>query len=445
DQTRIKKAELAATAAEARTREAIIESLPQGLTLFDADDRLTVCNSAYLKLYPQAERVAVAGADYAGVIRAEFEHESAGGPPVDERLTARLEQRRSRQHSIERQLADGRWILISERRTADGGTVILHTDISTLKRREEERSKLQDQLYRAQKMEAMGRLAGGIAHDFNNLLASILGNASFLVEDLPAGSETWDFAEQIRTAGERAKHLVQQILAFSRQQESEQTNIDPESIVNETVQLMRAALPKSISLNLRLRSDKLTIRGNPTQLVQVLVNLCVNARDAIGNQHGSIDIETDLVGPGAGAPGHDARGLPHERQHHLATAPLQPAAQYLCIKVRDTGCGMDARTMERMFEPFFTTKEVGKGTGLGLAAVHGIVSAHGGVVAATSRPGHGTSFSVFLPTIAEPASVETDAAEDKPHGSEAILIVDDEPQVSSMLAKMLGRIGYRVD
>ena len=454
DQTRIKKAEMAATAAEARTREAIIESLPQGLTLFDADDGLTVCNSAFLKLYPGLEGVAVAGASYAAIIRAEFEHESnAGTQSVDERLQARLEQHATRQYTVERQLTEGRWILISERRTADGGTVILHTDISPLKRREEERAKLQDQLYRAQKMEAMGRLAGGIAHDFNNLLASILGNASFLVEDLPADSETWDFAEQIRTAGERAKHLVQQILAFSRQQESEQTNIDPESIVNETVQLMRAALPKSISLNLRLRSGKVTIRGNPTQLVQVLVNLCVNARDAIGNQHGSIDLETDLVGPQDESAEDRSRarlqvnsGAPRDGRQHLATAPLQPGTPYLCIKVRDTGCGMDARTMERMFEPFFTTKEVGKGTGLGLAAVHGIVSAHGGVVAATSKPGHGTTFDIFIPTIAaEPSSGEADAVEDKPCGSESILIVDDEPQVSSMLAKMLGRIGYKVD
>jgi len=452
DQTRIKKAELAATAAEARTREAIIESLPQGLTLFDADDALTVCNSAFLKLYPRLEGVAVAGASYAAIIRAEFEHENnVGISSVDDRLQARLEQRATRQYTIERQLTDGRWILISERRTGDGGTVILHTDISPLKWREEERAKLQDQLYRAQKMEAMGRLAGGIAHDFNNLLASILGNASFLVEDLPADSETWDFAEQIRTAGERAKHLVQQILAFSRQQESEQTNIDPESIVNETVQLMRAALPKSISLNLRLRSCKVTIRGNPTQLVQVLVNLCVNARDAIGNQHGSIDLETGLVGPQDGSAEDRSRprlqgNSPPRDAQHLATAPLQPGTQYLCIKVRDTGSGMDVRTMERMFEPFFTTKEIGKGTGLGLAAVHGIVSAHGGVVAATSKPGHGTTFDIFIPTIAaEPTSGEADAVDDKPCGSESILIVDDEPQVSSMLAKMLGRIGYKVD
>jgi len=452
DQTRIKKAEMAATAAEARTREAIIESLPQGLTLFDADDGLTVCNSAFLKLYPRLERVAVAGASYAAIIRAEFEHENNTGlQSVDERLQARLEQRATRQHTVERQLTDGRWILISERRTADGGTVILHTDISPLKRREEERAKLQDQLYRAQKMEAMGRLAGGIAHDFNNLLASILGNATFLVEDLPAGSETWDFAEQIRTAGERAKHLVQQILAFSRQQESEQTNIDPETIINETAQLMRAALPKSISLNLRLRSGKVTIRGNPTQLVQVLVNLCVNARDAIGDQHGSIDLETDLVAPqDESAEGRSRAGLQvnsaRRDAQHLATAPLKPGTQYLCIKVRDTGSGMDARTMERMFEPFFTTKEVGKGTGLGLAAVHGIMSGHGGVVAATSKVGHGTTFDIFIPTIAaEPTSGEAAAVEDKPCGSESILIVDDEPQVSSMLARMLGRIGYKVD
>ncbi|HEX7967672.1 MAG TPA: PAS-domain containing protein [Stellaceae bacterium] len=454
DQTRIKKAEMAAAAAEVRTREAIIESLPQGLALFDASDRLMVCNSAFLKLYPGLQRVAIAGASYDSIIRAEFEHDSSEPfQSADDWLRSRREQRNGRQHSRERQLADGRWILISERRTADGGTVILHTDVTALKRREEERSKLQDQLYRAQKMEAMGRLAGGIAHDFNNLLASILGNATFLVEDLPADSETWDFAEQIRTAGERAKDLVQQILAFSRQQESEQSNIDPESIIDETVQLLRAALPRSISLNVHHDAGPVTIRGNATQLVQVLVNLCVNARDAIGNQHGCIHLETDLI-PASGGSRFELAGsavdgvtgdLGDDGQR-ISTAPLERGMPYLRVKVRDTGCGMDAATMERMFEPFFTTKEVGKGTGLGLAAVHGIVSAHGGVVAAASKLGRGTTFEVFIPTVpGEPAADATGAAEDKPTGNESILIVDDEPQVSAMLAKMLGRLGYRVD
>ncbi len=372
---------------------------------------------------------------------------------ADDWLRSRREQRNGRQQGIERQLADGRWILVSERRTADGGTVMLHTDVTTLKRREEERSKLQDQLYRAQKMEAMGRLAGGIAHDFNNLLASILGNATFLVEDLPADSETWDFAEQIRTAGERAKDLVQQILAFSRHQESEQSNIDPQSVVDETVQLMRAALPRSISLNVQHDAGRVTIRGNATQLVQVLVNLCVNARDAIGNQHGCIHLETDFIPASGGSrpeladsPVGGMTGDLGDDGQRIATGPLERGTPYLRVKVRDTGSGMDAATMERMFEPFFTTKEVGKGTGLGLAAVHGIVSAHNGVVAATSKLGRGTVFEVFIPTIAaEPAAGDVRPLEDKPSGSEAILVVDDEPQVSSMLAKMLGRLGYKVD
>lgn len=455
DQTRIKKAELAAAAAEARTREAIIESLPQGLTLFDANDRLMVCNSAFLKLYPGLRDIAVPGAGYDSIIRAEFKQDAAATlRSADDWLQSRREQRNGRQHGIERQLADGRWILVSERRTADGGTVVLHTDVTTLKRREEERSKLQDQLYRAQKMEAMGRLAGGIAHDFNNLLASILGNASFLVEDLPPDSETWDFAEQIRTAGERAKDLVQQILAFSRQQESEQSYIDPASIIDETVQLLRAALPKSISLNVRHDAGRVTIRGNATQLVQVLVNLCVNARDAIGNQHGCIHLETDLIPASDGSPPPELAGsgldgmlgdLGDDGQR-IATAALERGTPYLRLKVRDTGCGMDAPTMERMFEPFFTTKEVGKGTGLGLAAVHGIVSAHGGVVAATSKIGRGTTFEVFIPSVAaDPADGDVRMVETKPPGSEAILIVDDEPQVSVMIAKMLGRLGYKVD
>src|SRR5260221_1924567 len=189
DQTRIKKAEFAAAAAEASTREAIIESLSQGLVLFDADDRLMICNSSFLKLYPQLRETAIIGASYEQIISAEIECEATSTEAPHDRLQARLGQHGLRHHNLERQLADGRWILVSERRTPDRGTIVLHSDISTLKQREEERSKLQDQLYRAQKMEAMGRLAGGVAHDFNNILASILGNAGFLVEDLPPEPE----------------------------------------------------------------------------------------------------------------------------------------------------------------------------------------------------------------------------------------------------------------
>ena len=452
DQTRIKKAEFAAAAAEASTREAIIESLSQGLILFDADDRLTVCNSSFVKLYPQLRETAVIGAGYQHIITAEIECEAASSEALHDRLKARLQQHGLRHHNLERQLADGRWILVSERRTPDGGTIVLHSDISTLKQREEERSKLQDQLYRAQKMEAMGRLAGGVAHDFNNILASILGNAGFLVEDLPPGSEMLEYAKEIVIAGDRAKHLVQQILAFSRQQAAGEEDVDTDVVVNEAVQLLRATIPKSIRFDVQRRSSNAIVRGDATQLVQVLMNLCVNARDAIGSQHGSIELEIDIQ-PGSTALADsslaDFSGRAITRPDgstYIATGALVPDKCYLCIRVRDSGCGMEASVLGKMFEPFFTTKEVGKGTGLGLAAVHGIVTSHSGIVACTSKPGNGTMFEIFLPAAAsDEVSSKSVAADSKPPGTESILIVDDEQQVSTMLARALKRLGYSVD
>ncbi len=452
DQTRIKKAEFAAAAAEASTREAIIESLSQGLVLFDADDRLMICNSSFLKLYPQLRETAIIGASYEQIISAEIQCEATSTEAPHDRLQARLGQHGLRHHNLERQLADGRWILVSERRTPDRGTIVLHSDISTLKQREEERSKLQDQLYRAQKMEAMGRLAGGVAHDFNNILASILGNAGFLVEDLPPDSEMLEYAKEIVIAGDRAKHLVQQILAFSRQQAAGEADVDTDVVVNEAVQLLRATIPKSIRFDVQRHSSNAIVRGDATQLVQVLMNLCVNARDAIGSQHGSIELEIDIQ-PGSTALADssqaDFSGRPITRPDgstHIATGPLVADKRYLCIRVRDSGCGMEAGVLGKMFEPFFTTKEVGKGTGLGLAAVHGIVTSHGGIVACTSKPGHGTTFEIFLPAVAgDAAASKPVAADSKPSGTESIFIVDDEQQVSTMLARALKRLGYSVD
>ncbi len=452
DQTRIKKAELAAAAAEASTREAIIESLSQGLVLFDADDRLMICNSSFIKLYPELRESAVLGAGYELIIMAEIGCEAASSETPHERRQARLHQHGLRHHNLERQLADGRWILVSERRTPDGGTIVLHSDISTLKRREEERSNLQDQLYRAQKMEAMGRLAGGVAHDFNNILASILGNAGFLVEDLPPDSEMLEYAKEIVVAGNRAKHLVQQILAFSRHQAAGETDVDADAVVNEAVQLLRATIPTSIRFDVQRHCSGTIVRGNATQLVQVLMNLCVNARDAIGTQHGSIELEVDTrPGSAAAAEGSpvDSSGRAITRADGsttIATGRLVSDKSYLSIRVRDSGCGMEASVLGKMFEPFFTTKEVGKGTGLGLAAVHGIVTSHHGVVACTSKPGEGTRFEIFLPAVqGEGAVGKPIEAASKPVGTESILIVDDEQQVSTMLARALKRLGYSVD
>jgi signal transduction histidine kinase/ActR/RegA family two-component response regulator len=453
DQTRIKKAELAAAEAAERTRVTIVESLSQGLVLFDSNDRLTILNSAFMKLYPQLQDIAVVGAGYEQVIAAELECEAAAGQPVEERLRNRLEQHKLRHHTNERQLADGEWILVSERRTSDGGTIILHSNITKLKVREVERTRLQEQFHRAQKMDAMGRLAGGIAHDFNNILGSILGNAGFLVEDLPPEAETAGFAKEIVIAAQRAKHLVQQILAFSRKANTEKEDVRVEDVVAEAVQLLRATMPKTIALEVHNDSCHANVRGNATELVQVLMNLCVNARDAIGSQHGSIDLDLDVIQAGsrlesagaqAASPG-QAVSAP-DGSSSISTGQLRPDAPYLLIRVRDSGCGMEALVLGNMFEPFFTTKEVGKGTGLGLAAVHGIVSSHGGVIACTSRPGHGTTFEVFLPATEEDAHVAEQTPRDaRPSGSESILVIDDEQQFSAALAQTLIRLGYHVD
>ncbi len=452
DQTRIKRAELAAAAAEATTRQAIVESLSQGLVMFSADDRLTICNSAYLALYPRLQGIAATGISYEQVVSAELVDEAASADDAGERLRRRLDQHGLRHHNLERQLADGRWILVNERRTPDGGTIALHSDISGIKQREHERAQLQEQFHRAQKMDAMGRLSGGIAHDFNNILASILGNAGFLVQDLPAGSEVAGYAKQIILASQRAKHLIQQIVTFSRQQPNDEMDIDADAVMIEVVELMRAAIPKSIQLDLKRRAPGTIVRGNATELSQLLMNLCINARDAIGHRHGSIELSADLVPDAELSTSNEAaeRADPRIASLHcgtsISTGRFDPSTRYLRMRVRDSGCGIDTEILSRIFEPFFTTKEVGKGTGLGLAAVHGIVSSMKGVVTCTSRPGHGATFEVYLPVKNGPSSaLARQEQQANPGGTEAILIVDDEQLVSTMLASSLTRLGYTVD
>jgi signal transduction histidine kinase/ActR/RegA family two-component response regulator len=335
---------------------------------------------------------------------------------------------------------------VSERRAADGGTVILYSDITELKRKEEERCQLQEQFYRAQKMQAVGRLAGGIAHDFNNILAAILGNAHFLIEDLPKESEQHEFAQHIFSAAERAKHLVQQILAFSRQQNSEQALLDPDTLVAEAVQLLRATLPKTIDLNVRSTSGKLSIHGNQTQLVQVLMNLCVNARDAIGDAQGSINIDLEPLEGSAALPKLTTTDRPvrlPDGRTQVLVGTFDSSTPYFRITVRDTGCGIDFPVMERMFEPFFTTKDVGRGTGLGLSAVHGIIADHKGALLVTSKVGEGTAFELFFPLANAPQTATEVKDTALPKGAERVLVVDDEPQIARMTTKFLERLGYK--
>jgi PAS domain S-box-containing protein len=303
-------------------------------------------------------------------------------------------------------------------------------DITERKRVDQEKEKLEGQLRQAQKMEAIGTLAGGIAHDFNNILSVIVGNAEILEFSKSVDEPSRGGLGQILAASQRAKQLVRQILAFSRHGTQEKIFIDPKPIVKETLEFLRASLPTSIQLRHYLEPDTGTIMADPTQLQQVLMNLCTNAGHSMEKDGGVLQIKLS----NAAVTEEDARSDPE----------VEPG-NYVKIIVSDTGHGMEPSVLERIFDPYFTTKEPGKGTGLGLAVVHGIVKSHGGMIKVSSEVGQGTTSTIFLPR-----AVGFEKVEDKPMpplsmGTEKILFVDDEEALADLGRHMLGELGYQVE
>ncbi len=306
---------------------------------------------------------------------------------------------------------------------------IIHiaTDITEQKKDQAQKEKLERQLRQSQKMEAIGTLAGGVAHDFNNILAGIMGYAELSLINLGAGDPVRYHLKNLLKAVFRAKELVSQILTFSRHSEKTQRLLALGPIIKESVKFMRSSLPATIEIRHALNADTDIILGDPTQIHQLLINLCTNAGHAMRKQGGVLSLElsqTELAEPPA--PG------------------LSPGA-YLKLTVFDTGQGMDPHTLERIFEPYFTTKKQGEGTGLGLAVVHGIVKSHGGEIKVYSEPGKGTRVTVFLPRIREKmepaAPVDT---EPLPTGTESILFVDDEAVLTEIAKQLLQSLGYQV-
>ncbi len=337
-------------------------------------------------------------------------------------------------------------------RLNDGALVCSARDITEQVRAAEERAALQAQFFQSQKMEAIGQLAGGIAHDFNNILSSILGYASFLTEDLEEGSELHDFAQTIMNSGQRAKALVRQILAFSRNEPAAREPGDLVGVIDETLDMLRATLPPDITLEANLSCGEARASFDATQINQVLMNLCVNARDAMDG-NGTLKVALEAVdGTEACPSGETERKDGPDIQDrddgalHLSTGGLEQAERYFRITVHDTGSGMPRAVMERMFEPFFTTKGKNEGTGLGLAAVHGIVLAHGGRIEILSRVGQGTAFSILLPATGAATLDNGDEGEAETHrrGTETILVIDDDLDVALMTERGLERLGYRV-
>jgi len=319
--------------------------------------------------------------------------------------------------------------LLTDEKGQIKGILFSGLDITERKRAEEEKARMEVQLRQALKMEAIGTLAGGIAHDFNNILSAIIGFSEMAREDVPPDSKVAMNLGKVLKAGFRARDLVKQILAFSRQANIDPIHLRPASIIKEGVKLLRSSIPATIEINEDIDPATGVILADPTQIHQILMNLCTNAFHAMEEKGGRLDISLREV------------ELNRERLgNELGVA----AGIFAQLTVHDSGTGIDPAIKDNIFYPYFTTKEAGKGTGMGLAIVHGIVKSYGGFISCESEQGRGTTFKVFLPVIKQDLPVEEEILDGIATGKEEILFVDDEELIADMAKELLERLGYTV-
>jgi len=292
-----------------------------------------------------------------------------------------------------------------------------------------ERKRLELQVQQLQKFEAIGRLAGGIAHDFNNVVGAILGWADLGYEETQTGSHSHDRFHKIREQANRAARLTSQLLAFARRQVLQKKKININEVVEEGTSLLRRVIGENIEIKHNLAADLRVTLADATQIDQVIMNLCLNARDAMP-KGGRLTIETKNVEIG---------------EDYCRIYPYGRPGSYVLLTISDTGTGMDARTVEHIFEPFFTTKEVGRGTGLGLSTVYGVVKQHDGMINVESEQGKGTTFRIYLPAASGTAERrETERKEPASKGSETILLAEDHDGLREAAQEMLEGLGYHV-
>ncbi|MCP4342305.1 MAG: PAS domain S-box protein [Desulfobulbaceae bacterium] len=307
--------------------------------------------------------------------------------------------------------------------------VVFLRDITEANRAEEEKKKLQNQLFRSQKLEAIGTLAGGIAHDFNNILTAVLGYAELAKEDIPPGSIVAHEIDQIIGAGNRAKDLVKQILDFSRQDETDSVPLQPGIIMEETLKLLRSSLPTTITIEQNIEMDSGIILADPTKIHQILMNLCTNSFHAMENAGGTLSVS--LIDKAL------------TQRDLVNIIDVHPGA-FVQITIKDNGAGIPPAILESIFNPYFTTKETGKGSGMGLAIVHGIVKSYGGFITCHSTVGEGTVFQIHLPSVGGKIESKTKPIDLIPSGNERILLIDDEEMLADLGKAMLERLGYNV-
>lgn len=441
-------------------RLAAIEAAGDGIGLVDPEGRLIYVNKAYRELHRLSEEEIK---HYLGRSWTELYTEK-GRAEIRDKVMPHL-----RKHGYWKGISaivlnDG---TITEAEMSltllpDGGLIGTAQDVSQRLQAEKEKDSLQKQVFQAQKMEAVGRLAGGIAHDFNNILSSIKGYSEFLIDDLPDGSEQKNFARQIMKGCRQARALVDQILTFSRSRETAKEVINLNDNIQDTVNMLLSTLPATVVLETDIQVEDAYIHANPVYISQTLMNLCVNAADAIEDDHGTVTIALDTV-MGGSEPYQAmlADDLPqsgklppmqietvNERDHVLMYGYLARDRDYVRLTVKDDGSGMSAETLSQIFEPFFTTKPIDEGTGLGLSTVHGIVSDHRGAMVVKSREGQGSEFILYFPLIKhadDRLGPQTGDGGVYATGTGRVLLVEDQPHVRHMLMRMIKRFGYQVD
>ena len=318
------------------------------------------------------------------------------------------------------------WIKLHARKAKNKeGAIILEglmEDVTEVK-------KMESQLQQSQKMEAVGTLAGGIAHDFNNILAIILGNTELASDNVPDGNPASHSLKEIYKASIRAKDMVHQLLAFSRKADEESKPIDLAPIIKESMKMLRSAIPTSVEFKQHILDDTSSVMGDATQMNQIMMNLVTNAAHAMSESGGGLEVTLEKTFL--------------QKEEVCFDWVLSPGA-YVSLKVRDTGEGIDPGIIDRIFDPYFTTKEVGKGTGMGLSVIHGIVKSHDGGIRVESEVGKGTVFEIYFPALEKMIEEEKEPDGEIKGGSESILFVDDEQTMVDLNRQRLERLGYQV-
>jgi PAS domain S-box-containing protein len=302
-------------------------------------------------------------------------------------------------------------------------------DMTEPRRAAIEKNELESRIHQMQKMEAIGTLAGGVAHDFNNILTAIMGLAELSLKHTIPGEPVNRYSEQILVSCQRARDIVSQLLSISYKSEKKLSPISLVPVINDAVRLIRATIPVTVGISTSIDAAFDTAKADSTQISQIIMNLCTNAAQSMKNMQGEIVIDVSNCSVD---------------ERFAATHPELKQGLYLLLKVSDNGAGIESAIIERIFEPFFTTKERGKGTGLGLAVIHGIVNNHGGSIYVQSKPGQGTTFEVYIPVSEEKR--EEEVKEDKPPvtGHASILLVDDEEMLTEVNSSILETLGYSV-